>query len=195
MAVAMSTFSKKGLWIKTSYIKRIEHKNGNVIVDFIPESREVMTEEAAYVMLNLMKGVVDGVYNRNYGKTTGTAMRIRSSARPYGGFTTPIAGKTGTTQNHSDGWFTGLTPDLVTGVWVGAEDPGVRFSVLSKGMGTNMALPIWGYYMQKVYADSALNISNGDFEIPEKKISIELDCSNYNKQNGFDSSNNEADFF
>ena len=115
-------------------------------------------------------------------KTTGTAMRLRlpKEVRPYGGFKNPIAGKTGTTQNHSDGWFMGLTPDLVTGVWVGGEDPGVRFSVLSKGMGTNMALPMWRYYMQKVYADTTLHISKGDFEKPEKKISIELDCNKSN---------------
>jgi penicillin-binding protein 1A len=199
MVGALSTFANKGLWIKPSYISRIEDKNGNVIIDFFPESREVMTEEEAYAMISLMKGTVDGVYNayRPKNKTTGTAMRLRlpKEVRPYGGFKNPIAGKTGTTQNHSDGWFIGLTPDLVTGVWVGAEDPGVRFSVLSKGMGTNMALPIWGYYMQKAYADSTLNISKGDFEKPQKRLSIELDCSKYNNNQNFDSGSNEPSFF
>ena len=139
-----------------------------------------MTEEIAYIMLEMLKGTVDAVYNKYWdgGKARGTAMRLRLpvETRPYGGFRNPIAGKTGTTQNHSDGWFIGLTPELVTGVWVGANEPGIRFSVLSKGMGTNMALPIWGYYMQKVYADSTIGISKGDFEKPEKRISIELDC-------------------
>jgi penicillin-binding protein 1A len=181
MVGANCTFANKGVWIEPSFISRIEDKNGNVIVDINPRTNEAMTEEAAYVMLSLMKGVIDGVYNKYKAtnKTTGTAMRLRlpTTVRPYGGFKNPIAGKTGTTQNHSDGWFMGLTPDLVTGVWVGAEDPGVRFSTLSKGMGTNMALPMWGYYMQKVYADTTLHISTGDFEKPEKKISIELDCN------------------
>lgn len=181
MVGANNTFVNKGVWIEPTFITKIEDKNGNVIVDINPRMNEAMTEEAAYIMISLMKGVIDGVYNKYKAtnKTTGTAMRLRlpKEVRPYGGFRNPIAGKTGTTQNHSDGWFLGLTPDLVTGVWVGAEDPGVRFSVLSKGMGTNMALPIWGYYMQKVYADTSIHISQGDFEIPEKKISIELDCN------------------
>ena len=187
MVGAISTFANKGVWIQPTFIAKIEDKNGNVIVDVNPKTNEAMTEEAAYVMLDLMKGVVDGVYNkyRPKNKTTGTAMRLRlpKEVRPYGGFKNPIAGKTGTTQNHSDGWFLGLTPDLVTGVWVGAEDPGIRFSVLSKGMGTNMALPMWGYYMQKVYMDSTIKISKGDFEKPEKRISIELDCNAYQGAN------------
>ncbi|HAW52462.1 MAG TPA: penicillin-binding protein [Flavobacteriales bacterium] len=187
MVGAMGTFANKGVWIEPTFIAKIEDKNGNVVVDFNPRTNEAMTEETAYVMLDLMKGTVNGVYNkyRKENKTTGTAMRLRlpiSEARPYAGFKNPIAGKTGTTQNHSDGWFMGITPDLVTGVWVGAEDPGVRFSTLNKGMGTNMALPIWGYFMQKVYADSTLKVSMGDFEKPEKKISIELDCNTYETQ-------------
>jgi penicillin-binding protein 1A len=183
MVGANGTFVNKGVWLEPIFITRIEDKNGNVIVDLNQKSNEAMTEETAFIMLSLMKGVVDGVYNKYKlkNKKTGTAMRLRLpvTTRPYGGFRNPIAAKTGTTQNHSDGWFMGLTPDLVTGVWVGAEDPGVRFSTLSKGMGTNMALPMWGYYMQKVYADTTLNISMDDFEKPEKKISIELDCRKY----------------
>jgi penicillin-binding protein 1A len=187
MTGAFCTFANKGVWIEPTFIEKIEDKNGNIIVDFNPKTNEAMTEESAYIMLSLMKGVVDGVYNKYKpkNKTTGTAMRLRTPTdrRPYGGFKNPIAGKTGTTQNHSDGWFMGITPDLVTGVWVGAEDPGVRFTYLSQGMGTNMALPIWGYYMQKVYADTTIHVSQGDFEKPEKKISIELDCSKYSPQN------------
>ncbi len=177
MVGAYSTFANKGVWIEPTFISRIEDKNGNVIVDFNPETNEVMTEEAAYIMLELLKNTVDGLrneYDPDH-RRRGTAIRLRLQ-RPYGKFTNPIAGKTGTTQNHSDGWFMGLTPDLVTGVWVGAEDPGVRFSRLSLGMGTNMALPMWGYYMQKVYADTSIHVSKEDFEKPEKKISIELDC-------------------
>lgn len=183
MVGANGTFANKGVWIEPTFITRIEDNNGNVIVDINPRTNEAMTEEAAYIMLSLMKGVIDGVYNKYKpkNKKTGTAMRLRTpkETRPYGGFRNPIAGKTGTTQNHSDGWFIGLTPDLVTGVWVGAEDPGIRFSTLSKGMGTNMALPMWGYFMQKVYADTSIHISQGDFEKPEKSISIELDCERF----------------
>jgi len=130
-----------------------------------------------------MQGTVDGVYNEHTGKTTGTAMRLKMDLerREYDGFPRElsIAGKTGTTQNQSDGWFIGLTPDLVTGVWVGAEDRAVHFRTLTLGMGTNMALPIWGYYMKSVYADESLNISQGEFEKPEG-IPVELNCKAYN---------------
>ncbi|NQY66906.1 MAG: transglycosylase domain-containing protein [Flavobacteriales bacterium] len=181
MVGANSTFANKGVWIEPTFIIRVEDKHGNVIDDasFRPEKREVMSETGAYVMTSLMKGVVDGVYNEHKGKTLGSAMRLRSKPnkkRPYTGFRNPIAAKTGTTQNQSDGWFMGITPDLVSGVWVGAEDRSVHFDRLSLGQGANMALPIWAYYMHKVYEDSTLNISQGDFEIPEGGITIELDC-------------------
>ena len=199
MVGANSTFVNKGVWIEPTFITKIEDKNGNVIVDINPNMNEAMTEEAAYAMISLMKGVVDGVYNKYKVKnrTTGTAMRLRTptTTRPYGGFKNPIAAKTGTTQNHSDGWFMGLTPDLVTGIWVGAEDPGVRFSTLSKGMGTNMALPIWGYYMQKVYADTTIGVSMDDFEKPEKKISIELECEGGDQAIGNDWQEIPDDYF
>ena len=121
----------------------------------------------------------------------GTALRIRgkqTEKRPYAGLKMPIAAKTGTTQNQSDGWFMGLTPDLVTGVWVGAEDRSVRFRSLQLGMGTNMALPMWAYYMHKVYEDSTLNISQGDF--PNRLvIGDPIDCNSE-----FDSSPLNFDF-
>ncbi len=180
MTGAFSTYANKGVWTEPIFITRIEDNNGNLIKNFIPNTNEAMTEEIAYIMLEMLKGTVDAVYNKYWdgGKARGTAMRLRLpvQTRPYGGFRNPIAGKTGTTQNHSDGWFIGLTPELVTGVWVGANEPGIRFSVLSKGMGTNMALPIWGYYMQKVYADSTIGLRMDDFEKPEKRISIETEC-------------------
>jgi penicillin-binding protein 1A len=110
----------------------------------------------------------------------GTAIRIRSresETRPYAGIKQPIAGKTGTTQNQSDGWFMGLTPDLVTGVWVGAEDRSVRFSTLSLGMGTNTALPVFAYYTKFINADDSLDISQGDFEAPETILKSPIDCA------------------
>jgi penicillin-binding protein 1A len=188
---ANATFANLGVHIKPIYILRIEDKNGKTIYRMQPETNEAMDEKTAYTMLSLMQGTVDGVYNKHEGKSMGTAIRLRMDLpdRDYDGFDREIkiAGKTGTTQNQSDGWFIGLTPDLVTGVWVGAEDRGVHFRTLQLGMGTNMALPIWGYYMKSVYADPDLNISKGDFEKPEG-ISVELDCEKYaRRQNMFDS--------
>ena len=164
-------------------------------IDNNPETKEAMSEETAYVMLDLMKGIVDGEYNqcmgddrKSRGKSpmyrSGTGVRLRnpiSKKRPYGGHQYPIAGKTGTTQNNSDGWFMGLTPDLVTGVWVGAEERAIRFSSTDLGQGANTALPVWAYYMQKVKADKQLDYPNKDFEKPEKPLNIELDCIKYNE--------------
>jgi penicillin-binding protein 1A len=191
MTGAFSTFVNKGVWLEPTYLSRIEDKDGNIIQRFIPESREAMSEETAYVMLELLKGVTSYNYNKDLGKNkAGTGIRLRfqkSKERPYGNIQHPVAGKTGTTQNNSDGWFIGATPDLVTGVWVGAEDRSVRFTYTHDGQGANTALPIWGYYMNKIYADSTLKVSTEDFEKPENPISIELDCDSSEKENTFDS--------
>ncbi len=180
---ANATFANMGVHIKPIYLLRIEDKNGNSIFRMQPETNEAMDAQTAYTMLSLMRGVVDGVYNKHQGKTMGTAIRLRMDlpTRDYDGFdrSIEIAGKTGTTQNQSDGWFIGLTPDLVTGVWVGAEDRSVHFRSLSLGMGTNMALPIWGYYMKDVYADPTLSISKGAFIKPDG-VTVQLDCDKYN---------------
>ncbi len=187
---ANATFANAGVHIKPVYILRIEDKNGNSIFQTQPQTKEALDERTAYTMLSLMEGVIDGVYNKHTGKSQGTAMRLRMDlpSRKYDGFdrSIKIAGKTGTTQNQSDGWFMGLTPDLVTGVWVGAEDRAVHFRTLQLGMGTNMALPIWGFFMHAAYDDPTLNISKGNFEKPEG-ISVELDCNKYKRsQNIFE---------
>lgn len=191
MTGAFSTFANKGVWLEPTYLSRIEDKDGNIIKRFIPESKEAMSEETAYVMLELLKGVTSYNYNKDLGKSVGgTGIRLRfqkSKERPYCDIQYPIAGKTGTTQNNSDGWFIGATPDLVTGVWVGAEDRSIRFTRTGDGQGANTALPIWGYYMNKIYADSTLKISTEDFEKPANPISVELDCDNSKKENNFDS--------
>jgi penicillin-binding protein 1A len=183
---ANATFANKGVHIDPIYITRIEDKNGNPIYEVTPITNEALDEKTAYIMLNLMKGTVDGVYNEAKGKSMGTAVRLRMDlpSRGYDGISKSIAiaGKTGTTQNQSDGWFIGLTPDLVTGVWVGAEDRSVRFKSLALGMGTNMALPIWGYYMKKAWADNSVNISKGDFEKPNLPLGLEIDCNTFKAQ-------------
>jgi penicillin-binding protein 1A len=177
MTGAYSTFANKGVWTEPIYITRIEDKNGMVLQEFVPRKVEAISEETAYLMINLMQGVVQG----------GTGARLRFKY----GLSNPIAGKTGTTQNQSDGWFMGITPTLVSGVWVGCEDRSVHFRTTNLGQGANMALPIWALYMKKVYADKDINLYNGDFEKPEHPVSIETDCSKY-EQSRKDKQNNSS---
>jgi penicillin-binding protein 1A len=169
MVGAMHTFANRGVYVKPSFITRIEDKNGNVIARFVQEKTEALDELSAYKMIELMKGVVE----------SGTGIRLRFKY----GMNNPIAGKTGTTQNQSDGWFMGITPDLTTGVWVGAEDRSVHFRTITLGQGANTALPIWALYMQKAYADKSLRISQGDFSKPMQAADIEFDCDRYERMN------------
>lgn len=182
---AIAPFANEGIYVKPIYLVRIEDKFGNIIYENSTDSRQVWNKETAYTILQMMKLVTNGIKHPTLKKEDGravvggTAIRIRSNvskARPYAGITQPIAGKTGTTQNQSDGWFMGLTPDLVTGVWVGAEDRSVRFSTLSLGMGTNTALPIFAYYTKFINADESLDISQEDFEAPETILKSPIDC-------------------
>ena len=169
MVGAMSTFANQGVYIKPMFITRIEDKNGNVIQRFSPEESEAMSELTAYKMIELMKGVVQ----------SGTGIRLRSLY----GFTNPIAGKTGTTQKNSDGYFMGITPDLTTGVWVGAEDRSVHFRSTKLGQGSHTALPIWALYMKKVYADKSLDVSKGDFQKPNiPGVDLNFDCNRYDDE-------------
>ncbi len=165
MVGAMNTFVNKGVYIEPVFVTRIEDKNGNVLETFVPEQNEAMSEETAYLMLNLMKGVV------NYG----TGIRLKLTYE----FDNPIAGKTGTTNNHSDGWFMGMTPELTTGIWAGCEDRSAHFRTITLGQGANMALPVWALYMKKIYADSTINLSMEDFEPPLEPLSVEIDCDIY----------------
>ena len=163
MVGAMSTFANQGVYIKPMFITKIEDKNGNVIQRFSPEENEAMSEVTAYKMIELMKGVVQ----------SGTGGRLRFMYN----LNNPIAGKTGTTQNNSDGYFMGITPDLTTGVWVGAEDRSVHFRSTALGQGSHTALPIWAMYMKKVYADPTLNVSKGDFPKPvAPDVDLNFDC-------------------
>ncbi len=169
MVGAQATFVNKGVYIEPVMISRIEDKNGNIIYDHEAYISEAFNEEVAYLTLMLMKGVVDG--------GTATGIRYLNKKEPWGGIKHPMAGKTGTTQNGSDGWFIGLTPELVTGVWVGAEDRAVHFPYIDWGQGGRMGLPIYGYYMNSVYTDSRLKISTKDFDKPESLLEIEWDCN------------------
>jgi penicillin-binding protein 1A len=159
-------FVNNGIYIKPTIIERITDKHGRVIYSANQESDRVLSSTVAYEILKMMKGVVQG----------GTGSSLRGAYRPWGGITAPTAGKTGTTQNNADGWFMGLTPELVTGVWVGAEDPTVRFRTMTWGQGARMALPIYGYYMQKVYPDERISPGKDDFEVPFDYNPEEFKC-------------------
>lgn len=167
MVGAYGTFANKGVYTSPIFLNRIEDKNGVVLDEFNPITKEVLSEEKAYVMLNLMQGVT----------TEGSGVRLRWRY----GFKNQIAGKTGTTQNQSDGWFMGVVPNLVTGVWTGAEDRAVHFRSITLGQGANMALPIWAEYMTRVYKDKDLGVSKDDFEAPNR-LGIELDCTAFEKE-------------
>lgn len=189
MVAAYATFANKGVYTKPVMVTHIEDKNGTILYQFTPETRDVLSEEAAYVTVKLMEGVTEG--------GSGTRLRTKGAdayradyrevitGYPYE-FKNPIAGKTGTTQNQSDGWFMGMVPNLVTGVWVGAEDRAAHFRTITYGQGAAMALPIWGVYMKSCIEDEDLNISTSDFERPTE-LSIEVDCSNYNPDADSDS--------
>lgn len=171
---AHTIFSNHGAYIQPTVIARIEDKHGKVIYESKIAVTQVMDENTAFDVLKMMKGV-SGARRPADGKIGGTARRIRDANKPYS-FTGIMAGKTGTTQNNSDGWFVGHTPDLVTGVWVGCEDPTVHFRSTAQGQGANTALPIWGYFMKWVYKDRSIKINKGDFEAPIKGSSTVINC-------------------
>jgi penicillin-binding protein 1A len=182
MTGAYATFANKGMRVEPNMLLRIEDKNGTVLADFTPETKEVLSEESSFVVLELLKGVT----------TAGSGVRLRTSAHYYKDiitgfpykFTNPIAGKTGTTQNHTDGWFMGVVPNLATGVWTGGEDRAVHFENIAEGQGATMSLPTWALFMKKVYADESLNISQEDFDKPEY-VGIDTNCGkeSSNKEN------------
>ena len=200
MVSAYSTFVNEGVYVKPVIVTRIEDKNGTILYQHVPETRDVLSKEAAYVTLNLMEGVTQfGSGQRLRGEwATGAEHYKRAvTGYPYNFDRNeiPIAGKTGTTQNQSDGWFMGMVPNLTTGVWVGAEDRAVHFPTITYGQGATMALPIWGIYMKKVYADKELNVAKGPFPKPEV-VTIQTDCSAYgrNGEDDEDSLPDELDF-
>lgn len=178
ITVANASLVNGGVYVAPTIIARIEDKYGNVIWTPDPEISQGLDSRTAYTIVDMMKGVVDGAYNQETNKRKGTGIRLRMDLerRKYDGIYVPMAGKTGTTQNHTDGWFMGMTPELVTGVWVGAQDPTVRFSTITNGQGANTALPIYGYYMKSAYANESLGLSTADFERPAGLGLDSLDC-------------------
>ena len=178
MVGAYSSFANKGIYVKPVVVTRIEDKNGTVIFQTAPETKDVLSEESAYVTLKLLEGVTEagsGVRLRHRGADKANPIfRDVVTGYPYE-FDNPIAGKTGTTQNQSDGWFIGMVPNLATGVWVGGEDRSIHFETIAYGQGATMALPIWANYMKACYADSTLVVSKDAFEAPDY-VSIPLDC-------------------
>ena len=180
MVGAYGAFANKGIYVKPIMVTKIEDRNGKIVFQSTPETKDVLSEESSYVTLKLLEGVTK----------FGSGARLRHdipedernyvyknvvTGYPYK-FDNAIAGKTGTTQNQSDGWFIGMVPNLVTGVWVGGEDRSIHFEEIAFGQGATMSLPIWGLFMKKCYEDEELGVSKEDFEEPEN-LTIELDCS------------------
>ena len=179
MVGAYGTFANQGVYVKPVMVTRIEDKNGTVLYEYVPETKDVLSKEVSYAMVNLMEGVTQGGSGTRL-RTTGVNKWKKEydeiiTGYPYG-FKNPIAGKTGTTQNQSDGWFMGMVPNLVTGVWVGGDNRSIHFKIITYGQGASMALPIWGLYMKKNYENKDLGISDGEFPKPAN-MSINLDCS------------------
>lgn len=185
MVGAYTTFANKGRYVEPIMITRIEDKNGVVLEEFSPESRQVMSDKDAYAILKLLMGVTEG----------GTGIRLRHkyasyredviTGYPYE-FTNEIAGKTGTTQNQSDGWFMGAVPNLITGIWTGCEDRSAHFGSTYYGQGAATALPIWGLYMKKNYSNPDLGVSQDPFERPMGDLGIDVDCLPKNESGDFD---------
>ncbi|EMR01825.1 penicillin-binding transpeptidase domain-containing protein [Cesiribacter andamanensis] len=169
MVGAYSTFVNKGVYTQPYYITRIEDKNGNVLYEPQPKTVEALNEETAYLMLHMLKGGTE--------LGGGTALGLSRDLR----HNLEIGAKTGTSQNASDGWFMGVTPELVAGAWVGGDNRAIRFRYWLSGQGARTAMPIWEDFMLKAYADPDLDIKRTTFETPKEPLSIEINCMRYNQ--------------
>ena len=184
MVGAYSTFANEGVFVTPIVISRIEDKNGTVLFQNVPVTKDVISNESAYVTVKLMEGVTQSGSGKRLRGTWGTTNALYKkviSGYPYD-FKNPIAGKTGTSQNNSDGYFMGMVPNLVTGVWVGGDDRATHFSNTAYGQGATMALPIWGIYMKKCFANESLGVSQEDFRRPAN-LSIETNCAVWREKN------------
>ncbi|MDX1628011.1 MAG: transglycosylase domain-containing protein, partial [Fulvivirga sp.] len=164
---AYSTFANNGIYTKPNYLLKIEDKNGNIIENFVPETRQAISQQTAYKMLYMLRGGIE----EEGGTSRGLSMEVKIDNE--------IGGKTGTTNNASDGWYMGVTKDLVTGIWVGGDERSIHFRSWVLGQGGKTARPIWDKYMQKVYADEELPYEKGPFKRPVGGIDVTLDCSQY----------------
>ena len=171
---AYSTFINKGIWTEPFFISRIEDKYGNLIQEFIPTKQEALSEETAFLMLHMLKGSKE--------EEGGTARGLNPELTTDN----DVGAKTGTTQNASDGWFVGVTHNLVSGAWVGGDDRSIHFRDWVFGQGARTAMPIWQEYMLNVYKNTDLNIKKGRFDKPIKQINVEIDCSVYSGENETD---------
>lgn len=167
MVGAYSTFANLGIFTKPYYITRIEDKNGNVIENFVPETRQAISQQTAYKMLYMLRGGVE----EEGGTSRGLSLEVKIDNE--------LGGKTGTTNDASDGWYMGVTKDLVTGIWVGGDEPVIHFRSWALGQGSRSARPIWDKYMQKLYADDSVPVEKGAFPRPVGGIDVSLDCSRY----------------
>jgi penicillin-binding protein 1A len=174
MVAAYSTFANKGIYIKPQVITKIEDKNGNTLYETVPDSHDVLDKDIAYAVIKLLQGVTESGSGARLRTEGGGNGYNRVTGYPYV-FRNPIAGKTGTTQNQSDGWFVGMVPNLAAGVWVGNEDRSAHFKGITYGQGATAALPIWAIFMKKCYGDPSLTVSREDFERP-KDLKIKVDC-------------------
>lgn len=184
MVGAYNTFPSRGVYVAPIFVTRIEDNMGNVISEFNNHKREAISEYTAYLMENLMQGVINA----------GTGSRLRAKY----GLKGEIAGKTGTTNDNSDGWFIGYTPSITAGIWVGGEDRQIHFESIALGGGANMALPIWGIFMKKVLADGTLGVSESDRFIAPAGVTLNLNCDGSDNDAGgksADGSDNEESFF
>jgi len=170
---AYGTFVNSGKWTEPVYLTRIEDKNGNLLLNFIPKSRDVISEETAYLMVHLLKGGAD-----IKGGTSYYGLRFRHKLK------NEIGAKTGTTSNYSDAWFMAITPDLVCGAWVGGENRSIHFRSAAYGQGNKLALPEYGLFMQKVLSDKSISINTGPFPKPTAPLTVEIDCAKYNNLGG-----------
>ena len=171
MAGAMATFANRGEYVEPIVLLRIEDNKGVVLEQFTPKRQDAISERTAYLMLHLMKGVVE----------SGTGVRLNYKYH-LNEYSTAIAGKTGTTQNNSDCWFVGITPKLATAIWTGGEVRSIHFRNMTYGQGASMALPIFGYYMQHIYRDQQLAFPRRDFDRPSIPLDTELDCSKFKQE-------------
>ena len=167
MVGAYSTFVNSGIYTEPYFIQRIEDKNGNVIENFVPKTREAISEQTAYKMVYMLQGGIE----EEGGTSRGLSQEVKIDNE--------IGGKTGTTNNASDGWYVGVTQNLVTGDWVGGDERGIHYRTWSMGQGSRTARPIWDLFMRKVYADQSIDYKKGLFQRPKTGLDITLDCAKY----------------